>query len=130
MDGTILYSNQAGRVTFEYSREDVTGGVNIRDFFSAEDRPGAMEVFNQAARQGLSPGGAEYRLVTRTGRELTCFAQIRPMYFNDEITGVRASLMDITDIKMTRLHLRASEEKYRTIMESIEEGILRTRPGR
>jgi len=121
-DGRITYSNQAGFETFEISPGERSEGRNITDFIVEDDLPSVMDTFRQATEQGRFPGGAEYRLHTRKNRELTCFAQAQPMYYHDRITGVRASLIDITEIKLTQMHLEASEEKYRNILESIAEG--------
>ncbi|MFH1135412.1 MAG: PAS domain S-box protein [Pseudomonadota bacterium] len=121
-DGRVLYSNQAGFDAFKYSPEEAAGGLLISELVVADDLPRVREIFRRAVEQGLSSGGFECRLHDKNRDQVTCLAQVRPMYYNEVIRGARASLMDITDIKRTRFNLEASEEKYRDILESIEEG--------
>lgn len=126
IDGRIIYSNQAGFITFEYDLNDVRKGLYISEIVAPVDFPRVMEIFQNVIQTDQSPAGDEYRLYTKSRKEIICFMQVRPRKYRDRIEGVRASLMDITDVKHTRMHLDASEEKHRTILESIEEGYFET----
>ena len=122
LEGRIIYSNDAGFTTFEYDAREISGELHISEFITGDDLSKLMEIFQGVIKTGVAPAGAEYRFKTKKEKEITCFAQMRPMEHQGKIQGIRASLMDITDIKRTRLNLKASEEKHRNILESIEEG--------
>ena len=122
VDGRITYSNQAGYDVFKYSRKDAVEGAMLTDFIIEDDLPKVRGIFNQAVQHGIASSGFECRLFNKLNKEVDCLAQIRPMFFNGSIKGVRASLMDVTDIKRTERNLEASQEKHRNILDSIQEG--------
>ncbi len=122
LQGNLTYSNQAGFRTFGYTPEDLKNGLHITDVVVPADLPKIMEVFQTVIKNGTPTMGGEYRFSTKDGHEIYCFSQTRPMISQGEIVGARASLMNITDFRHARLSLEASEERYRTILDSIQEG--------
>lgn len=91
------------------------------DHVHPEDQPRIPEDVSRVFEQELS--GYEYRFLHKDGRYIWVRDEMKLVRGEDgnpiEIIGF---WVDITDSKQAEETLRESEEKYRTIIESIEEG--------
>ncbi|MBD3235778.1 MAG: PAS domain S-box protein [Candidatus Eisenbacteria bacterium] len=76
-----------------------------------------------AVREGRAPRQAEIRLQTKDGEQRWIRHHSRPIEIGGQVVGMRGVVMDITDLKSAEEALRASEEKFRTIVEEIGEVI-------
>ncbi len=118
-DGTLLYTNEIGYRSFGYAPEEVRkDGLNVMDLVHPEDRPLALENMSRLLR-GESTGRTEYRMVARDGREMNMVLRSALIVRDGEVVGVRTSLSDITDRKKAERALRESEEKFRSVSESM-----------
>ena len=119
-DMTISFANDGFESLTGYKRVEVEGKRKWTEFIEKGDVE--MMITRHQSRRA-DPGSVEksyeFRLVHRDGHLKNILLTV------DLIPGTKrsvASLMDITDRKQAEDALRASEEKYRTIMENIEEG--------
>jgi PAS domain S-box-containing protein len=120
LDGNLLETNFSSKIPTAYVTEDILH-KNIRDFLPVSFREG----FGRYLDEILTQGGGEgiIRLVTGDGNErvieyrntLVRDAEGRPLY-------VQGAGRDVTDKIKGRRALKISEERYRSILESIEEG--------
>ena len=90
----------------------ITGEENIRQTFFGK-------IFGK-----VPPGQAYERYYIRKGgATLPVLAEDRLLRNGEgKITSIRATIQDITERKQAEEMLRSSEEKYRTILENIEDG--------
>lgn len=118
-DTTILLANSKFAVLTGYSREEMEGKMSWTTFIVPEDL-GRMKEYHARRRisQDAAPNIYEFRLRTRGGdvRYILLTVGMIP-----GTTQSIASCMDITDSKKTVEALTRNEEKYRSILESIEE---------
>jgi PAS domain S-box-containing protein len=122
-EAIITYVNKTMELS-GYTREEIVGRP-IWDFISEECMPVAKQNFEKR-RRGITDN-YELKLVRKDGSFIWGVISAKPRFNkNGEFKGYLAMLTDITDRKKTEEKLRESEEKYRNIVETANEGILIT----
>ncbi|MBW2638242.1 MAG: PAS domain S-box protein, partial [Deltaproteobacteria bacterium] len=117
--GCISYVSPVAEAIGGYKTSEMIGR-SIADFLHPEDVQPIEEQFRDIISGKTEP--AKYRLITKSGKVIWALTFAQPIFDNDTIVGVQGIITDITDIKNTEEKLTRSEEKYRTILESIQEG--------
>jgi PAS domain S-box-containing protein len=121
-DGHIFYVNPAFERIYGYLKEEVIGQTP-RILKSGAHPPEHYREFwaNLLAKQTVR---AEIINKTKDGRFITVEASANPVLdAMGEIIGFLAIQRDITDRKRTERALQASEERLRTLMENVPEGV-------
>ncbi|MDZ7832400.1 MAG: PAS domain S-box protein [Desulfobacterales bacterium] len=119
-DTTISHVNTNFETLSGYSRQEVEGKKSWTEFIHADD-VGWMKQYHYLRRGNPDPAPHQYefRFITRHGEKRNIFLAV------DMIAGTNrsiASCIDITERKQAEKAVAASEEKYRTILDSIEDG--------
>lgn len=121
LNGTIVDGNREAEKVIGQTKEFITGKNLIRDeVLLSEQIPKARAILAMNA-QGHPTGPDEFNLVQKDGKSITIEVRMQPV----EIEGsplVLGLARDITKRRKAEEALRDSEEKYRTILESIDEG--------
>jgi diguanylate cyclase (GGDEF)-like protein/PAS domain S-box-containing protein len=109
-----LYQKQTG-----YTGEKLIGTSSL-NYIHSEDRAMVRE---EAIRRlkGEKTGPYEYRFVNKNNEILVILEMVSSVMYKGE-RATLGSFMDITERKRAEELLRHSEEKYHTILESIQEG--------
>ena len=119
-DMTISKINAKAAELAGCPREDIEGKVKTIDFVAQEDRERIIGYHDGRRKQdGEFPSEYTFQLVDRDGKTKNVFIQ------TSMIPGTKrsiASMVDITSRVQAENALRRSEEKYRSILENIEEG--------
>ena len=119
-DMTISKINAKAEEMAGYPKAEIEGIMKTSDFVAAEDL-GSIREYHKARRNhnGRYPSEYTFKLVDKHGNTKNVFVQ------TSMIPGTKrsiASIIDMTSRVEAENALRRSEEKYRNILESIEEG--------
>jgi diguanylate cyclase (GGDEF)-like protein/PAS domain S-box-containing protein len=120
--GNMLFSNEANDRIFGYAPGEQIR-TNYREYTDPENARIVFEIFNMVYRTGVPHKGFEWEVITRKGEKVYVETSVSLMLdSNQQKIGFRGILRDITRQKQAQVALKESEEKYRSILESIQEG--------
>ena len=119
--GNLTFINDAGCRHLGYTREELIG-MNNRQYVDEENSKKIFKAFNQIYRTGKPGRVFDYELIRKDGakRQVEVSASLRKDSSAKPI-GFRGVTRDITERKQAEEALRQSEERYRTILENIQE---------
>jgi len=119
--GNYTFGNDANCRQLGYSREELIG-LNYRAFIASEDIENVYKAFNQVYREGQPIRDFTFKTVRKDGSigqgELAVFPLRNE---KGDIIGFRGIGRDIAGRMQMIEALRQSEERYRTVLEEMEE---------
>ena len=101
----VMFINKAGLKLFKLSKDNVTQGVRITEFFPDEEQTEMLRRFTQVL-SGQILDSTECQMTDKEGTILSLIVNSAPIREGDIITGVRISIVDITEIKRLQIRLR------------------------
>jgi PAS domain S-box-containing protein len=116
----IVMCNQAAAKMFGFSSEEEAIGVNSLDFIHPEHRDKVLEITTKEMFEQDLRRTHEYRVVNKNGREGWASVTGARIMHEGRLAGL-ISITDITERKQAVEALRQSEERYRTILEEMED---------
>ncbi|MCJ7632823.1 PAS domain S-box protein, partial [Candidatus Bathyarchaeota archaeon] len=127
LKGSITTVNNSV-LRFGYKKEDLVG-KDLLDFVSKEYWPAVMRDFSKVARG--EPAKNETELVVPAGKILVEY-HAGAIVKENNVAGVQINIRDVTERKKGEELLRESEERFRSLFESIQDpvGIFVGREGR
>jgi diguanylate cyclase (GGDEF)-like protein/PAS domain S-box-containing protein len=124
--GNFTLVNEANIRHLGYSREELLG-ANYRLYTAKEDIEPVYKAFNKVYRTGKPERGILFKVIRKDGT--TGFNETSALPLRNqqgEIIGFRGLARDITEHKQMEEALRRSEERYRTIMDEMDESYFET----
>ncbi|MDP3285914.1 MAG: PAS domain S-box protein, partial [Desulfobacterales bacterium] len=116
----IISCNNVFENIFQYRESEITG-KDIDEFIGGKEYTEEIKSYTAMIKSGQPVHGTGRRM-RKDGIYLDVEIFGVPIIVDDKFVGIYAIYHDISEIKRTESDLRDSEEKYRTIIESIEEG--------
>jgi len=122
-DGTghFTFINQAALRITGYEEEEIIGR-HYPTLIHPDMRDEAMKFFGRQFVKRIQNTYLEYPLLTKEGHKLWCGQNTQLIFEDDHVVGFQAVSRDITERKQAEEELKRSEERYRTILDEIEDG--------
>ena len=120
--GNILFANRQGLRVFGYDREDLLQGINALELLAPEDRERAKKNIERTQR-GEDLGGTEYQALKKDGGRFPILIYSTTVYHQGKPSGLRGIVLDISARKKAEEDLKASEERYRQVVELSNDAI-------
>jgi len=121
LPGNFTFMNDALCHHLKYSKEELMG-VNFRNHVYKEDIEKVYNTFANIYKTGKPERNMTYRIVCKDGTMIIVENTGSPLRNQQgEIIGFRGTGRDVTEHKRMEETLRQSEERYRTILEEMEE---------
>jgi len=117
--GDIIYANKSAFQLTGYTQKNIDDGINIMQIIASQDQDRALRMSQQVMQNRLTDG-AEYLITKKDGSTCPGFINTRPT--KKTTPGLIGYIFDMTGLKDVERALRKSEEKYKDILESIEDG--------
>jgi PAS domain S-box-containing protein len=120
-DKTVSAANREMERVSGYSRDEIIGKIQWTQFVSPEDL-GRMKHYHDLRRTNptVVPKNYEFGFLARDGKKISTYITV------EMIPGAKKSIVSLIDIskeKNAQQALADSEEKFRSLTESIPEGI-------
>jgi len=120
--GNFIFVNDAFCKITGHSSDRLIGS-NYRRYTNPESAKLVYETFNEVYQRGKSIEGFDWEMVKKDGTKRHLELSISLMLDSEgHRSGFRGIVRDVTSRKMAEETIREREEKYRNILESIEEG--------
>jgi two-component system cell cycle sensor histidine kinase/response regulator CckA len=120
--GNFTFVNDAECVNLGYTKEELAG-MNNRQYADEENQKKMFQAFSRVYKTGEPIKELDLEVVRKDGTK--AFNEISVSLIRDfegKPIGFRGISRDVTERKRGEEALRQSEEKYRTILESIKDG--------
>src|SRR4051794_28327170 len=121
-DARRLYASPAVHLALGLDERGVEGRIGF-EFLHAEDVDAAKETLSRVASD---PGRSESvigRVITASGESVWIEEVLTNRLHDPHIQGIVCTGRDVTERMMAERALRASEERFRSIVETAQEGI-------
>lgn len=120
--GVMTFVNDKTCQDLGYTRDQLLR-MTARDFQTPENAKKTFNVFNEVYKTGLSVPDYQLEAIRKDGTTLILELSILLQKdAHNQPVGFRGLARDVTERKKMEQELRNSEERYRTILEEIEEG--------
>ena len=129
LGGHFTFVNSAVCRNLGYSKEELIG-MSYRGFAVAEEVDCVYRVFNEVYRSGTANKGFAWQIMHRDGSPWFVDTSVSPLRNSTgEIVGFRGVARDVTERRQAEQALRDSEERYRSLVNNVDQGIFRSTPG-
>jgi PAS domain S-box-containing protein len=128
LQGNLTFVNDIVTSILGYNRDEMLGRPFF-NFIAPEDVIRCIAT-SRNVMSGIFLGDNEFVLVRKNGTRISTFIQSAPnINSRGELIGLRGVVLDISKQKGIEAGLRESEQKYRTLINHIKLGVVRTTIG-
>lgn len=119
--GNFTFFNESICEIQGYSKEELMG-MNHRQYADKENSKKVFDAFNEIYKTGIAGSIFDYEIIRKDGtrRQVEASASLQKDTSGTPI-GFRGTTRDITERKQAEETIRQSEERYRTILDEMED---------
>ena len=118
LNGNITFVNRIGLPIFGYNQEDVNNGLNIIQIIAPEDRERAIES-NYQTLNGGKLTSKEFTAVKKDGTSFPIMVHSNPIIHDNNITGLRGVVVDISALKEAENKIKASLDDKEALLKEV-----------
>jgi len=122
-NGNCVYISSSVRDLLGYNAQQLIG-VSGMDIVHPDDMQEAMELFSQTMKNPGKTFRGDLRLKHKNGETIAVIYRVTNLLDNPTVQGIVINFHDITDRKNIEQQLQESEEKYATLVEQGNDGIM------
>lgn len=123
LTGRITFANRKAYEMFGITTDEVDQEINLLDFVVEEQRGQMSDVLKRLSSNADAPG-REYLSRRKDGATFPGLVYTSVVERDQKVVGLRGVTVDISAQKEAEEVLRASEEKFRAMVEQMAEGFL------
>ncbi|UCG89808.1 MAG: PAS domain S-box protein [Candidatus Heimdallarchaeota archaeon] len=121
LEGRFTFFNNSLCTIFRYSPQEIMG-MSYKQYCDDKTASIVFKAFNEVYRTGKASKEFDWEVIRKDGSKGYVEASVSLIFDSKgERIGFRGIVRDITERKQVEYSLRESEEKYRTILENIED---------
>lgn len=122
LDGKVIFVNEQGISLSGYKSFSELKHRSVFEFVSDKDKPRAFNNFSKMVLH--NPGPVEYTFVDKSGKEIEFEVNGEVLRYQDQSPyGFIFCCREITSRKIAEAALAQSEEQYRTLVDSMQDGV-------
>jgi len=122
-DGRLTFINQSAIENFRYTEDDLKKGLNAFDMIVPEERERAIG--NSIIRlKGEKPETNDFTALRKDGSTFPSLIRVAPILRDNKHVGFRGVVINISDRIKAEKVLMDSEDRYRSIVENSNQGIV------
>ncbi len=121
LSGNLTFFNKSLCRILGYSKDELMG-MNYRQYMDSEDAEGVFQTFNAVHRTGNPVRAIDWTIVKADGerRSIEASASLVVNYAGEPV-GFRGIARGVTERMESRKALKDSEERYRTLLQSMHD---------
>ena len=121
LKGNYTFANTAAGNILGVPKEQLIG-TNYRVLTPPDEADRVFQAYNQVYKSGIPNTGFAHTITIKDGQSILCESSI-DVRKNErgEVIGFKSVVRDVTESKMLEAALSLSEEKYRSILEEMED---------
>lgn len=125
----LIFSNKKAFEIFGLEADAVEKKINVVQLFAPEDQQKMISSLKFRMQSGmLAP--MEYSILRKDGTRIPVMIYGSPVVKDGQIAGTRGIIVDISERKAMEKALRKSEERYKKLIGSLQEGLFVIQDGK
>ncbi len=118
--GNITFVNLKAFEIFEYLPKDLDNGLHFVQLLAPEEIARAQKNISLLHKKENLPG-EEYTAITKNGKRFPILVYSNVIKTDNNVTGIRGLIVNITDLKKTQQQLEITKENFRQLSENIND---------
>ncbi len=123
IDGRLTFLNRNTFENFGYTEDDLKKGLNVFDMIIPEERERAKNITIKILK-GEKTTGNEYTALRKDKGTFPFLLRFAPILHDNRHAGFRGVVINISDRINAEKALKESEDRYRSIVENSNQGIV------